>query len=216
MTNKIDKTPHPRHLDIGRIESGNGYKAALGRFHDILDQKLGVSAKPDLTSSLIEQAKETSTHLRLKSHLKQAEAIVGDVTERTPGAAAKIDEYFKGSPLEGLGSSFELAQKKTGVNGVFLAALAALESNSGRSQIARDKNNLFGFQAYDSDPYNSAAKFDSFSSGIDYVSDYLKREYLSENGSYYKGRAIEDINQNYATDKTWHKKIAAIIGDILK
>lgn len=216
MTNRIDSSSHPRHIDLGKMELSPGYKATLSRFHEILDRKIGLNKGQDLTLSLIEQTNRTSSHLRLKDVTNQAELIIGDVTKRTASVASKVDAYFKGSPMEGLGASFELAQNKTGINGVFLAALAALESNSGKSQIAKDKNNLFGFQAYDTNPYSSAAKFESFSAGIDYVSNYLKKEYLSENGSYFRGKAIEDINQNYATDKNWHKKIAAIIGDILK
>lgn len=216
MINKIDANMHPRHIDLGKMEVSPGYKAALSRFHDILDHKLGLVNRPDTTLRLMRQSKEASSHLRLQPYVNKAEEIVADVTKKSYGVAAKIDEYFRGSPMEGLGSSFELAQKKTGVNGIFLAALAALESNAGRSQIARDKNNLFGFQAYDSEPYGNAAKFDSLASGIDFVSDYLKKEYLSEGGSYFRGRAIEDMNQNYASDKNWHKKISAIIGDILK
>lgn len=216
MTNRIDSSSHPRHIDLGKMELSPGYKATLSRFHEILDRKIGLNKGQDLTLSLIEQTNRTSSHLRLKDVTNQAELIIGDVTKRTASVASKVDAYFKGSPMEGLGASFELAQNKTGINGVFLAALAALESNSGKSQIAKDKNNLFGFQAYDTNPYGSAAKFESFSAGIDYVSNYLKKEYLSENGSYFRGKAIEDINQNYATDKNWHKKIAAIIGDILK
>lgn len=216
MTNKINNLSHPKHLDLGKMEPSPGYQATISRFHDILDGKLGLGKKPDLTISLIEQAKESSSHLRLKGHASATEDIIRDVTRRSPSVSSKVDAYFKGTPLEGLGPTFEAAQKKSGVNGIFLAALAALESNSGRSAIARDKNNLFGFQAYDSNPYGSAAEFDSFSEGIDYVSRYLKKEYLSEQGSYYQGRAIEDINRHYASDENWHKKISAIIGDILK
>lgn len=216
MTNKVNALSHPNHIDLGRMEPSPGYRAALGRFQDILEKKLGMANRPDLTMSLIEHSKQSGSHLRLRGYAHMAEDIIADVTKRTPAVAQRLDGYFKGTPLEGLGSEFEKAQKKTGINGIFLAALAALESGTGSSAIARDKNNLFGFQAYDGSPYESAAKFDSFASSIDYVSDYLKREYLSEQGSYYRGRAIEDINRNYATDKNWHKKISAIIGDILK
>lgn len=216
MTNRIDPSSHPKHIDLGKIELSPGYKATLSRFHEILDKKMNLNTGPDLTLSLIEHTKQASSHLRMRNFTNQADEIVGDVTKRTASVASKIDAYFKGSPMEGLGSSFELAQTRTGINAVFLAALAALESNSGKSVIAKDKKNLFGFQAYDGNPYGSAAEFDSFSDGIDYVSRYLKKEYLSENGSYFRGRGLEDINRNYATDKNWHKKIAAIIGDILK
>lgn len=210
MTNKIGHITHPKHFDVNRMSRDGGYASALNRFNEILDNKIYAYNKPNISIPVISGSRFDI----MKS--PGAEDIVKDVTRKTGRAAEKIDAYFKGTALEGLGKDFENAERKSGVNGVFLAALAALESNSGRSAIAREKNNLFGFQAFDSDPYSNAASFENYAAGIDFVSSYLKREYLSEDGSYYNGTSIEDINKKYATDKNWHKKLADIIGDILR
>ena len=59
------------------------------------------------------------------------------------------------------GVFFEIEQKYN-INGVFLASVAIHESGWGTSLIAKDKNNLFGYGAYDSSPYQSSFSFDTF------------------------------------------------------
>ncbi len=54
---------------------------------------------------------------------------------------------------------FYYIEKQYKINGVFVAAMAIHESAWGTSKIARDKNNLFGYGAYDSNPYNGAYQF---------------------------------------------------------
>ena len=75
------------------------------------------------------------------------------------------------------------AEKKYGINGVFLASIAIHESNWGRSRIAMDKKNLFGFGAYDASPYDSAITFDTYATGIDTVAGWLSSNYLYPSGS---------------------------------
>ena len=64
---------------------------------------------------------------------------------------------------------FYYAEQEYGINGVVLASLAIHESGWGTSKIALNKNNLFGYQAYDNSPYASSKQFDSYSEGIDLV-----------------------------------------------
>lgn len=194
---------HPMHMDIGGISRGSSYSKTMGRFEFILQNKLGVS-KPQRV--LPDFSPESSEKLTLK-----ASEIVADVKQKSVGAADKIDAYFKDTPLKNLGSAFEKAQDKYGVNAFFLASIAGLESGNGTSRIAKDKRNLFGFGAFDDSPYESAKSFSSFEEGIDKVAKYLSEEYLHENGNYYRGNSTEDINKSYATDKNWHKKINRII-----
>ena len=73
-------------------------------------------------------------------------------------------------------------EKKHNINGVFVAAIAIHESNWGKSSIARDKKNLFGYGAYDSTPYDSAVTFETYEEGIETVSLWLAKNYLNESG----------------------------------
>lgn len=118
--------------------------------------------------------------------------------------------------------AFYNAEQKYKINGVFVAALGIHESAWGTSRIAVDKNNLFGFTAYDSDPYNSATTFDSYENAINKVAETLSVKYLHPSGSsisddliatgiYYNGNTVSAVNVKYASDKNWGTKVFSYI-----
>lgn len=109
---------------------------------------------------------------------------------------------------------FYYAEKQYNINGIFLAAIAIHESNWGTSKIALSKQNLFGYGAYDTNPYVNAKSFNSYAEGIDLVARVLIKYYLNPsgtsiyngemaNGKYYNGTTLADVNKKYATDKNW-------------
>lgn len=109
---------------------------------------------------------------------------------------------------------FYYAERQYGVNGIFLAAMAIHEGGWGTSKIANDKKNLFGYGAYDSDPYGGAMSFDTYSEGIDLVARVLAKTYLYPagtdiydgliaTGTYYNGPTLAGVNTRYASDKNW-------------
>ena len=109
---------------------------------------------------------------------------------------------------------FYYVEQQYNINGLFVAAVGIHESAWGTSEIARDKRNIFGYMAYDSDPYNSASNFSSCAEGIDLVARVFVKYYLNPewtpiyNGetavaSYYNGATLTGVNQRYATDKNW-------------
>ena len=103
--------------------------------------------------------------------------------------------------------AFYNAEQKYGVNGIFIAAVGIHESAWGTSYLAKEKNNLFGYRAYDRDPINSAQDFESYESAIDVVAEALSKNYLTQTGSFYNGTTIESVNKKYASDKAWHEKV---------
>ena len=103
--------------------------------------------------------------------------------------------------------AFYNAEQKYGVNGIFIAAVGIHESAWGTSYLAKEKNNLFGYRAYDRDPINSAQDFETYVDAINVVAEALSKNYLTPTGSYYNGTTIEAINTKYATDKAWHEKV---------
>lgn len=123
----------------------------------------------------------------------------------------QIDIILKGTSMEGLGESFIKAEKTYGVNALFLTTLAMHESDSGRSRIARDKKNLFGYGAYDETPYESAVTFKTYEAGILRVARHIAEEYINPKGKYFSGYTIKDVNNRYASDKEWHNKIIRIM-----
>ena len=130
-----------------------------------------------------------------------------DVTIPSLVTAYEIDMVLAESPLAGLGRAFIEAEAESKVNAMFLLALAVHESNWGSSVLAREKNNLFGFGAYDSNPYHGAKVFASKEECVKHVAQFLRDHYLE--GSYYRGKTIQSINQTYASDRAWGEKIFA-------
>ncbi len=200
-------TTHPNHIKVNNFSTESTYAQTMNRFEDILENKLGVVQKTKPISNKVDLKKKTSAD---KKDYK-AEEVSKNVKNKSLDVTEKINKFFKDTPMKNLGAEFEAAQDKYGVNAFFLASVAALESGKGTSKIAQDKKNLFGFKAYDHNPYASAEKFENFADGIDKVAKYLSEEYLHENGKYYFGDSIEDINQNYATDKEWNVKVNNIM-----
>lgn len=103
--------------------------------------------------------------------------------------------------------AFYNAEQKYGVNGIFIAAIGIHESAWGNSYLAIEKNNLFGYRAYDRDPINSAQDFESYEDAINVVAEALSKNYLTPTGSFYNGTTIESVNKKYASDKAWHEKV---------
>ncbi len=141
------------------------------------------------------------------------------VLSRSGFSAAQIDTAWRrlgADDLVGTGRSFVEAEEETGVNALVLAGIAACESGLGRSRIARDKNNLFGYGASDGSAYASAVSFDSYHDGTITVANHLSRNYLSRSGRYYRGDNLYGINRYYATDRNWADKIARMMKLIAK
>lgn len=88
------------------------------------------------------------------------------------------------------------AEKKTGINAVFLASIAAGESGWGRYESA--PNNIFGWTGT-----SGYMSFDSVEDCIDYVSMSIKNNYLTPGGKYFNGYTIEAVNMRYNGSQQW-------------
>jgi len=115
-------------------------------------------------------------------------------------------------------TAFYNAEKKYNINGIFLASIAIHESGWGTSQIANDKNNLFGYGSYDATPYESSFEFTDYAEGIETVAKSLVKYYINPSGTkiydgetavawYYNGPTLKGVNTRYASDKEWHTKV---------
>lgn len=109
---------------------------------------------------------------------------------------------------------FYYIESQYNINGIFVAAVGIHESGWGKSNIAKNKYNLFGYGAYDSNPYNGAYSFSNYSEAIDLIARVFVKYYLNPKGtkiydgniatgSYYSGNTLTDVNKKYATDKNW-------------
>mgnify|MGYP000457563926 CR=1 FL=1 len=84
---------------------------------------------------------------------------------KTSITAAQFDQYTSSQVSSGkllnAGASLVSNQNKYGVNALMMYSNAVIESGWGQSQIAMDKNNLFGHGAADNNPYYGANGYSS-------------------------------------------------------
>ena len=124
------------------------------------------------------------------------------------------DNKDKNKIFENNAEYFYYIEKQYNINGIFVAAVGIHESSWGTSKIALQKNNLFGYGAYDSNPYNGAYEFTNYSESIDLIARVFVKYYLNQSGTniyggekavgtYYNGPTLTGINTKYATDKNW-------------
>ena len=127
---------------------------------------------------------------------------------------ALTDDKDKNKIFESNSEYFYLIEQQYNINGMFVAAVGIHESAWGTSKIAQNKHNLFGYGAYDSNPYNGAYSFTDYSECIDLIARVLVKYYINPSGTkiydgsyasgkYYSGSSISSINKKYATDKNW-------------
>lgn len=124
------------------------------------------------------------------------------------------DDKDKNKIFENNAQYFYYIEKEYNINGIFVAAVGIHESAWGTSKIATKKYNLFGYGAYDSNPYNGAYNFESYSESIDLLARVFVKYYINPagtkiydnqvaSGKYYSGNTLGAVNRRYATDKNW-------------
>lgn len=124
------------------------------------------------------------------------------------------DEKDKNKIFANNAEYFYYIEDEYNINGLFVASIAIHESAWGTSNISKKKFNLFGYGAYDSNPYNGAYSFESYAESIDLIARVLVKYYLNPagtkiydgqtaSGKYYSGNTLSAVNKRYATDKNW-------------
>ena len=143
---------------------------------------------------------------RIISYISEGQSVEEALSHYFP----RFDAFYENIRCE--------IEQEYNANGLFIAALGIHESNWGTSTISVQKKNLFGYGAYDSNPYNGAYTFDNYAESIDLVSRVFVKYYLNPknatiydgqvaNGSYYNGNTLSAVNKKYATDKNWANSV---------
>ena len=121
--------------------------------------------------------------------------------------------YSTGTVMKNEGSAFIDAQNSFGCNALLVYAMACLESAYGTSWYAVNRNNLFGWSAYDDNPGSAS----SFSSVGACVNEQMGRNlywFMDYTNSRYFGTCVGNkgagINVKYASDPYWGMKIASV------
>ena len=123
------------------------------------------------------------------------------------------------SRLLGTGALFVKYQDKHSVNALLSLGIAVNESAWGTSSICMNKNNLFGLNAVDKSPGESANYFATVEDCIrEFMSNWMANGYLSSsdwrNHGELLGNKAEGINVSYASDPYWGEKAAAIAWEL--
>lgn len=122
--------------------------------------------------------------------------------------AAELEAGLLGN-LKPYAAAFVEAERETGINAVFLAAVAALESGWNTSAVAENKNNLFGWSAA-----TGYADFESKEDCIAEVAGCIETLYLSPDGIYFNGYTVEAVNIRYNGNEQWETAVLQIMQDI--
>ena len=143
---------------------------------------------------------------------KRRGELNSNILEKSNASIDDIRKMTNNYPnAKGLELTFLLCEEEYNINATFIISCAILESQMGESRIGRKKNNWFGIQAYDWDPFNCAKKFDNPADCIDYWCNLINDKYISE------GRTtLSSIGKKYCTTKTWGNTIESIIKRLIK
>lgn len=141
------------------------------------------------------------------------------VRSKTSITADKFDGFLSSmkpnatSVLKNEGQTFIDMQNEYGCNAMIIFAMACLESAYGTSGYAVNRNNLFGWSAYDSSP-NDASYFNSVSHCVQEQMGRNLRWFLDYTNRRYFGSCVGNkgagFNVCYASDPYWGVKIASI------
>jgi hypothetical protein len=113
--------------------------------------------------------------------------------------AADYDNMVAGTGLAGVGAAIAQAEQDTNINGLFILAHMAVESEWGRSNFAKTRDNYWGLGAYTDDP-DHAFYFQSVNECLKYYTDLLIGSYLAPQDEYYGGgTTVHKIFIHYST-----------------
>ena len=194
------------------------YESDGHRFYHYVSQYASIPVAYHLSDMEVGKKYYSADGLHFDGFNLENPFLFKDLTEATNYSAEDLDKVFSllninNSLLENKGATFKEAEEHYNINALYLLAHSALESDWGRSKIAKDKNNFFGITAYDTTPYLSAKTFDDVDKGILGATKWIKENYI-DRGRTFLGNKASGMNVEYASDPYWGEKIASIMMNI--
>ena len=191
------------------------YESDGNRFYHYVAQNASIPVASHLSDMEVGKKYYSADGLHFDGFNLENPFLFKDLTEATNYSAEDLDKVFSllninNSLLENKGATFKEAEEHYHINALYLLAHSALESDWGRSKIAKDKNNFFGITAYDTTPYLSAKTFDDVDKGILGATKWIKENYI-DRGRTFLGNKASGMNVEYASDPYWGEKIASVM-----
>lgn len=205
------------------ISTTDKYDTLLKQHDTLLKQAEEVENQREI----LKQELENEKSLRVKAETKARNSLSrGELTSggsykvssrvdvKSGISTVQLEKALKGTKMQGLGEAFVKAEKETGVNAIFLAAIGALESGWGKSNFASSKNNLFGLGSWDNNLSNTMT-FSTKEEGILYAGRLLSKNYLTKGGIHYNGATPYGVNVKYCSTSAWKGQVVEIMNLIL-
>lgn len=191
------------------------YESDGHRFYHYVSQYASIPVAYHLSDMEVGKKYYSADGLHFDGFKLENPFLFKDLTEPTNYSAEDLDKVFNllnidNSLLENKGATFKEAEEHYHINALYLLTHSALESDWGRSNIAKDKNNFFGITAYDTTPYLSAKTFDDVDKGILGATKWIKENYI-DRGRTFLGNKASGMNVEYASDPYWGEKIASVM-----
>ena len=205
--------------DLQALDAGKDfipyYESDGHRFYHYVAQNASIPVSTHLSDMKVGKKYYSADGLHFDGFNLENPFLFKDLTEATNYSAEDLDKVFSllnidNSLLENKGATFKEAEEHYHINALYLLAHSALESDWGRSKIAKDKNNFFGITAYDTTPYLSAKTFDDVDKGILGATKWIKENYI-DRGRTFLGNKASGMNVEYASDPYWGEKIASVM-----
>lgn len=134
-----------------------------------------------------------------------------NLREKSNLSREQIYNLLEGSNLQVLSDSYYEIENKYNVNVLFLMALNMEESGHGTSDLALLNNNIGGVKSAD----GGWATFNDWSHSLEYIANLIDTMYLSEDGAYYNGTSIYDVNIRYCEGNQWAYNLNTIAMELL-
>jgi hypothetical protein len=122
---------------------------------------------------------------------------------------AHIEYLLKGGGMIGLSDTILYCEKKFELNAFFIISVGKHESGNGSSPLSRNRNNLYGFNAW-GDVNKNATRYDSKNDSVYSFSELIRNNYLN------KGLTnIHTIGKVYCESGDWSELIEGMTKDSL-
>ena len=181
LLDQKDENGEQKYYPVPQVTVANGKPVA-----DTL------SVKPVQKEKVVEEKKEEPTPATAEP--KNTETYSTKLTQHsdlmnfTPITEEDMNEIINKfssiigeSPFIGRGDVFIKASQESGLNPLYIFAHACLESDYGRSSMARNKGNYFGIGAFDSNPSKALNIRDSMEEGIVSGALWIKKNFYDNN-----------------------------------
>lgn len=146
--------------------------------------------------------KLTKAKMDYYNHANFCPAVFEPIKPYIPYNDVEIEGLMQPN-LKGLGAVFNRGSKKNDFDVLHNIGHSVLEASEeglwANSYIARIKNNIYGFAAYDLSPVESAKKFSSIQECIEIWSKWFDENYLEAWGQFYYGNCEKGVNFVYAS-----------------